>query len=191
MEKNSIHSVAINKANMEYGDSHTNGHARASPVTPKFHEIPLENVDIVDRPIVTQVAKAMLLSQETQCIKWCVEVLPKRPYNRIIVTYPQDTVFLLKSHLNPILAKDPGLSETPSTEYINEIWTEFKNECTNLVCRVAKKSIHTNTQSLGYEQVFPDMILKGTDVFDQQNTYIFDMSKVMGSAAPKKRKFDE
>lgn len=177
---------------MEYGDSHTNGHSRASPVTPKFHEIPLENVDIVDRPIITQVAKAMLLSQETQCIKWCVEVLPKRAYNRIIVTYPQDTVFLLKSHLNPILAKDPGLSETPPAEYINEIWTEFKKECTNLVCRVAKKSINNNnTQTLGYEQVFPDMILKGTDVFDQQNIYIFDMSKAMKNSSSKKRKLDD
>lgn len=143
----------------------------------KFNEIPLECVDKEDRSILTAVAKAMILSQQLPCISWTVEVLTNRAYNKIIVTYPADTVFLMKAHLLPIWKSDPGLLESPTFEYINDIWSEFKDNYTNLVCRVMKHACKnvSSTAKLSAITDHPSPAKEeDVEVFDERGNYVYD-----------------
>lgn len=124
-----------------------------------------------DRPILKAVAKAMITSQALQCVRWCIEVLPSRSYNKIIVTYPADTVFLMKAHLMPIWKNDPGLLESPSVEYINDIWSEFKNNYTNLVCCVEKRASKGPKPALSLGN---NNNGEGVEVFDNHGNYVYD-----------------
>jgi hypothetical protein len=141
---------------------------------PTFFDIPLEHVAIEDRPVITKVARAILISQAVPCQTWSVDVLPKRSYNNIVISYSPDTVFLLKEHLIPILKQDPGLSESPKVEYIIDMWTEMKNNCNNLVCRVKK---HGELQLLANDVPSNRFDDDGVDVFDEKNNYVYLKSK--------------
>ncbi len=149
-----------------------------------------------DRATIATIGKAMLEyavhsigEQKTHGI---VEALPDKPYNRIVVFYPSNFIFMTKTHIFPILEKDPGALETPKTEYIIDIWTESRKTALCLVCKVLKKRsdsvppVVAPTQTsvlLGNRPQPSTTFLYGEDVFDARGVYI--------RPATKKRKLEE